>query len=284
MSDQQPAAGATHCLEEVFLAPEFGRAQPVARATSPVAPPPVEVRAPEGVVVLFDRARSGSRAIAVVSGVAAAALAVAGLAVSSGRSVTPPTVSALGAPGSLPGHSTGASGPTGAEDGPPVLPADTFTTGGLTVTPASEVVPTSGSGPPPAAPPGVVATLPPGIAVIVVPTSPQAPSGPGGSPTPASSVTVVPTSPLQAPSAPRDSPRPPLPPEAAPSGSTGNVLAPVVSVVGNAVSTAGTTVSEVSGQLGQTVPALAPATHALGGVGSMISAVGNAARATGALT
>lgn len=226
-------------LEEVFLSSAFGRPQPAARP--PRIVPLREV--PVG-VALSERETVRYRAIAAVSGVAAAALAIAGITSGTGQSARP-TVSARGpGPGSHPSDQNG--GRPGALSGAtPGVPAATV--------PATAVAATEGSGTVPSGS-EVVLEVPPGTSVAVVPASPQAPSGAGGgagAPAPGSSTAPGPT------------------------GGGGSVLSPVLVLVGNTAVTVGTTVTTASEQLGTALPVVSPVTGVLAGLGATVANFGH---------
>ena len=180
------------------------------------------------------------RAIAAVSGIAAAAMVVAGLA--SGGA--PHTQGGLSAQGQRAGAHPPARSHSGSQAG--LSPGSGGAGGTLAVSSGSSGSPhalltgqlaqAGQSGPPPA----VSVVVPPGTTVTVVP-SPVPPRGPTGSGTGG------------APSAPAP---------AAPA--TTNPTAPVVVVVGNTVTTAGTAVTTTTDQVGSSLPAAATATGALG--------------------
>jgi hypothetical protein len=96
---------------------------------------------------------------------------------------------------------------------------------------------------------------------------------------PGTIVTVAPTAPLSAPSPlTPSSPTPPAP-SLAPTG-TGNPLAPVVTIVAEAVTSVGNIVSASSSGLGNTVPVRAPVTTVVGNWESAVSGLGQSPGAT----
>jgi len=241
-------------LEQVFLSEVFGHPEVVMAATRVVEESAPAVSGWPGLVLLkgggegaVERDNAHYRAIAAVSGVAAAALAVAGL--NSGtapRPGRPPiTEQAQGVPltTGTPGSGASSPGPAGpvAQLSLPALSgapgAISGTSGGgatfaqitSVVTPAAAPIPqgTAAGGAAPSAP---------------TPTAPTTPSG--GSP-------------------------PPLPTGGDGGGST---LAPAVQVIGNEVSSVGSAVTTTSGDLGQALP-MSSVTSALGTLAT--SAVNN---------
>jgi len=223
-------------LEQVLLSDHFGgqrdRSPHVTQvaATPPAAPWPdnaVLTMLPSGL-----RENNRHRSIAAVSGVAAAALVVAGLA-SGGAHQRQGEVSAQG-------PRTGSSGAPHA-----------FLTGALARA--------GQSGPPPA----VTVEVPSGTTVTLVPspTAPVSPASPQSGPTGPGTVGATGSTP----------PAAPEPPSA---------TAPVVVVVGNTVTTVGTAVTTATNQVGSGVPAVAPATGALG-VGTTGALGGVGATVTG---
>lgn len=273
MSDQQ-RVGAIISLEEVFLSRDFGRRSPrpnasTAATVDPSDPPQLEqvflsewFGHPEAIaaehasatattpavaqptlVLLAGRGTEHDaaryRAIGAVSGVAAAALVVAGV-VSTGQPSGQPTISAQGPP---PGHSSPAPGTV-------PLPGP----GGVTTQPSTS---TGTPSPPPTAGSGaatvvqLASTTTPAIPAVVVEVPPPTPVAPS---TPPPSGTTPPPAPAP--------------------GGGGNILKPVLSVVGNTVSTVGTTVTSASNDLAQALPPASPVTGLLGNVGSMVTSLG----------
>ncbi|HXA73639.1 MAG TPA: hypothetical protein VNV83_05310 [Acidimicrobiales bacterium] len=241
-------------LEQVFLSEVFGHPEVVMAATRVVEESAPAVSGWPGLVLLkgggegaVERDNAHYRAIAAVSGVAAAALAVAGL--NSGtapRPGRPPiTEQAQGVPltTGTPGSGASSPGPAGpvAQLSLPALSgapgAISGTSGGgatfaqitSVVTPAAAPIPqgTAAGGAAPSAP---------------TPTAPTTPSG--GSP-------------------------PGIPTGGDGGGST---LAPAVQVIGNEVSSVGSAVTTTSGDLGQALP-MSSVTSALGTLAT--SAVNN---------
>jgi hypothetical protein len=249
-------------LEEVFLSEAFGHPEAVTAVTPGLARPPLAVVAGSGEDGRAERDTTRYRAIAAVSGVAAAALVVAGIAVGSGPSSKSPTQSAQGKQpgGTSTGPTGGAPGPAGAptpnsSGGTPApggAPAATFASGGGN--PTAEL--TSATTPAPASP-TVVVEVPPGTTVEVVPTAP--PAGPGGGAGGSGGSGGTP-----------------------PGTSTGggSVLTPLLVVVGDTVATVGTTVTSASGGLGTALPVISPVTGVLGSLGVTVSDLGHAVAGT----
>lgn len=252
---EEPAKPAQ--LEEVFLSEAFGHPEAVTAATPKVAPVPLAVLAGGGEAAAGERERDTTRyrAIAAVSGVAAAALVVAGIAVGSGPSSKAPTQSAQGKP---PGGST--TGPTGGAPGSAPTPAPASSGGAPagasgTGTPASSFASGSGTGTGAAqlasettpASPTVVVEVPPGTTVQVV--TPAPPGGSGGSGGSGGT-----------------------PPGTSTGG--GSVLTPVLVVVGDTVATVGTTVTVASNGLGTALPPVSPVTGVLGSLGVTVTDLG----------
>jgi hypothetical protein len=231
-------------LEQVFLSEVFGHPEVVAAATRVVEESAPAVSGRPGLVLLkgggegaVERENTHYRAIAAVSGVAAAALAVAGLnsGTAPGPGRPPITEQAQGVPLSTgtPGPGASSPGPAGsvAQLSPPVSGAPGATSGtpggGATfaqftsvATPAAVPVPQGTAGV------GAAASAP-------TPTAPTSPSG-GSSP-------------------------------GTPTGGDGggSTLAPAVQVIGNEVSSVGSGVTTTSGDLGQALP-MSSVTSALG--------------------
>jgi hypothetical protein len=273
MSDQQKT-GAVTSLEEVFLSREFGRLP--SRGISSIGgspeigePPQLEqvflsqaFGQPEAVTVTrpvlvasspalaalpgpgaSERDSARYRAIAAVSGVAAAALVVVGIASGTGPPATHPTVSAQGPHGSNPTGPTGGSpqgnaaqpSPSGVGPGT-TLPSTAASGSGAAVAQlASDTTPTGQQ---------VVVEVPPGTTVEVVTSTPPPPgAGSGGTPPPATS-------------------------------GGGSILTPVLVVVGNTVSTVGATVTATSADLGHALPVASPLTGLLGNLGATVVSLG----------
>ncbi|HWF16107.1 MAG TPA: hypothetical protein VG244_08010 [Acidimicrobiales bacterium] len=233
-------------LEQVFLSEKFGHPEAVAATTREFAPPtPALAVLPGRSVVERDNTRY--RAIAAVSGVAAAALVVVGIVSGTGQPTKRPTVSAQGPSGSgRPGASGGGSPTSGGgpqlgppSAGPGTSPAATpGSAGGSTVAQLASATSSS---------PEVIVEVPPGTTVAVVPTSsvpppPTTGSG-GGTPPPA------------------------------PSGG-GGVLTPLLVVVGNTVSTVGATVTSTSVDLGTVLPVASSVTGLLANLGVTVTDLG----------
>lgn len=243
-------------LEEVFLSREFGRPRPPAAPASSPVDAAGEAADPEGgVIIPLGRDNTRYRAIAAASGVAAAALVVAGIASGSGQP-TNPTISAQGSHGNSHGHGTGPGSPrlgvtpgtpAGSPAGTPIAAATGATATEAAATPGREAVTVAQTESP--AGPGVMVEAPPGTTVTVIPTG-----SPGGSP---------------------GSPTPATPPPGS-GGGGGNLVSSVVVLVGNTVSATGTTVTTVSSQLGRALPVASPLTNLLGSVGSTVTGLGGA--------
>ena len=234
-------------LEQVFLSDLFGHpeaiAAPVASGLTRTNPP-----ATRPTLVLLsgrvDTARAFTRyrgAIGAVSGVAAAALVVAGITAGTGSRPMQPTISAEGRP---PAHGSApqVSGP---------LPGP----GGVTTQPGISV---------PSGQPPVLAAGAAPVAQLASFTEPTPVTGAGGE--------VSPPAPPAAPPAP-PSPAPPAPP-APPSPGGRSVLTPVFVTVGTTVSTVGTTVTAASNGLARAVPAASPVTGFLANVGTAVTNLG----------
>jgi hypothetical protein len=240
-------------LEQVFLSEVFGHPEVVAAATRIVEESAPAVSGRPGLVLLrgggegaVERDNTHYRAIAAVSGVAAAALAVAGL--NSGtapRPGRPPiTEQAQGVP-----LSTGTPG-SGASSPGPAGPVAQLSLPALSGAPGA-ISGTSGGG----------ATF----AQITSVASPAAPIPPGtaaGGAAPSAPTPTAPTTPSGG------------SPPGIPTGSDGggSTLAPAVQVIGNQVSSVGSAVTTTSGDLGQALP-MSSVTSALGTLAT--SAVNN---------
>jgi hypothetical protein len=240
-------------LEQVFLSEVFGHPEVVAAATRIVEESAPAVSGRPGLVLLkgggegaVERDNTHYRAIAAVSGVAAAALAVAGL--NSGtapRPGRPPiTEQAQGVP-----LSTGTPG-SGASSPGPAGPVAQLSLPALSGAPGA-ISGTSGGG----------ATF----AQITSVASPAAPIPPGtaaGGAAPSAPTPTAPTTPSGG--------SPPGIPTGGDGG--GSTLAPAVQVIGNEVSSVGSAATTTSGDLGQALP-MPSATSALGTLAT--SAVNN---------
>jgi hypothetical protein len=240
-------------LEQVFLSEVFGHPEVVAAATRIVEESAPAVSGRPGLVLLkgggegaVERDNAHYRAIAAVSGVAAAALAVAGL--NSGtapRPGRPPiTEQAQGVP-----LTTGTPG-SGASSPGPAGPVAQLSLPALSGAPGA-ISGTSGGG----------ATF----AQITSVASPAAPIPPGtaaGGAAPSAPTPTAPTTPSGG--------SPPGIPTGGDGG--GSTLAPAVQVIGNEVSSVGSAVTTTSGDLGQGLP-MPSATSALGTLAT--SAVNN---------
>ncbi|HXB37956.1 MAG TPA: hypothetical protein VNU75_09645 [Acidimicrobiales bacterium] len=230
-------------LEQVLLSEVFGHPEVVAAASRVVEESAPAVSGRPGLVLLkgggeraVERDNNHYRAIAAVSGVAAAALAVAGLnAGTAPRPGRPPiTEQAQGVPlTGTPGSGASSPGPAGpvAQLGAPVSGTPGATSG------------TSGGG-------ATFAQL----TSVATPAAAPTPQGTAGVGTATSAPTpTVPTSPIGGSS--------PGTPTGGDGG--GSTLAPAVQVIGNDVSSVGSAVTTTSGGLGQALP-MSPVTSALG--------------------
>ena len=278
MSDKQEAGVITD-LEEVFLSREFGRA-PIQRiavggtaeplddrpagAGSPreetgrlLALPSLKPTVAAGEDGAVPRGNLQHRAIAAVSGVAAAALVVAGL-VSGGGHPGHPVVSAQGK-GSNAGSPQGsvATGPSTSAGslGP------TAGTVGSTGAPATTVADVTGTG----SPPPVIVEVPAGTSVTVV-TSPPATGGTSTSTSGGSGGTGSGSGGTGSGGSP--APAPPT------TSGSGDPLAPVVVAVGSTVTTLGSTVTSTASEIGSVVPALSPVTSLLDSAGVTVTSAG----------
>ncbi len=234
-------------LEQVFLADVFGHPEVVAAAAQVVEEPAPALSGRPTLVLLKGggegataRDTTHHRAIAAVSGVAAAALAVAGLAPGTGQGPgrAPVTeqaqgaVSNLGQTASRGGSQPGPVGPTGlpnpSSTGAPAAPGR----GGTDAVLTSYTAPVA-TWSPQGAPGGGAAT----------PPATPAPAGGGSTPG--------------------------TPPGG---GGGGSMLTPALNVVGNEVSSVGSSVSSTSGDVSQSLP-VASVIQAVGSVAT--SAVDN---------
>jgi hypothetical protein len=233
-------------LEQVFLSELFGHPEALAASassgldlfTSP-AERPALVLLPGGGDAERDLARYRG-AIGAVSGVAAAALVVAGMTSGTGSRSEQPTVSAVGQP---PGHTTPPGGGT--------LPGP----GGAATPPNASGQPSGAAGPSAAATP---------IAQVAAPTTP-APAAVVAEVPPPAPVAIAPTPPTPGGGTAPSGPSP---------GGGGSVLTPVFVTAGNAVSTVGVTVTAASNDLAQVAPPVSPVTGLLGNVGATVTSLG----------
>jgi hypothetical protein len=245
-------------LEQVFLSELFGHPEALAATPSPsllrtdpsvTAPTLVLLSGGEDAERDFTRARG---AIGAVSGVAAAALVVAGLTSGTGSPSGQPRISAEGhhpghssAPGvggSLPGPSgvaTSPSAPVPIAGQPPVATGGSAGGGTQVAQLASATTPATAA---------LVVEVPPPAPVSVAPSPPA----PGGG---------------TAPSGP------------SPAGGS-SVLTPVLVTVGNTVSTVGSTVTAASDDLAPAVPAASPVTGLLSNVGATVTNLGQSVAGT----
>jgi hypothetical protein len=240
-------------LEQVFLSGVFGRPEVVAAAVRVVeesAPARSDqpnlflLRGGGGGASARDTAHPQHRAIAAVSSVAAAALAVAGLASGTGQGPggrAPATEQALAT--SKPSQ-TGSGG--GSQPGP--VGTTVFPNHSNISTPGTPVAPRGG---------GTNAALT-AYSTLVAAGSPQGSTGGAGAATPPA-----------APAPEGGGSSSGTPPG---SGGGGSMLTPALNMVGNEVSSAGSSVSSTTGDVSQALP-VASANGALGSVAT--SAVNN---------
>jgi hypothetical protein len=243
-------------LEQVFFSEFFGHPEALAEPSAPV----ITVTAPQtrpSLVLLpgrGDAERDFTRyrgAIGAVSGVAAAALVVAGLSSGTGRMTGQPTISAEG------GHRGHGSPHPGA------LPPGTGS-GGVATQPSTSG-PTGGTATPPVAPAGS------GVGAGVVQLASATTTAT------AAVVVEVPPPPQVAPPPPPPPPPPTTPPGSSPGG--GSVLTPVFVTVGNTVSTVGATVTAASTDVAKVLPAVSPVTGLLSSVGATVASLGQSVAA-----
>jgi hypothetical protein len=253
-------------LAEISISEQFGRPRHRSRSVTQAAEdlPPAR-RLEDAVVAMLPtvpRESTRHRAIAAASGVAAAALVVAGLASGSaqqrrgdisaqgsGASVEgtrarshPLPVGGSSSPSALSPGRAGASATQAASSGPSGAPPAFLTAA------AAEA---GHHGPPPA----VTVVVPPGTTVTVVPSRAGSQTGPPSSGAAGSTGSPAP----------------------APLGS-GSPTAPVV--VGNTVTTVGSPVTTTANQVASSVTTVAPATGALGGVGTTVTGLGQSPNST----
>ena len=233
-------------LEQVFLSDVFGSPDVVAAAVRVLEESTPALSGQPTLVLLSgggegapgrDTAHPQHRAIAAVSGVAAAALAMAGLASGPGQGPgrAPVTQQAQGAPNPSRTGSGGGSQP--GLVGPTVLPNPSNTG-----TPGTSVAPGGG---------GTNAALTAYTAPVAA-GSPQGSTGGGAAASPA------------APAAGGGGSSPGTPPG---NGGGGSMLTPALNVVGNEVSGVGSSASSTAGDVSQALP-VASATAAVGSVAS----------------
>lgn len=241
----------TH-LEEVFLSELFGRPEAIAAArgpslatsSSPAVGRPTLVLLPGGKDAGRDLTRYRG-AIGAVSGVAAAALVVAGMTSGTGSPSGQPTISAEGthpSHNSAPGSGSRLPGPGGV------------------VTPPNTSAPAAGQ--PSEAAGGSAAGAP--FAQFTAGTAPAPVAVVVAAPTPAP-IQVVPSPPA---------PGEGTPPSGTSPGGGGGVLTPVLVTAGNTVSTLGATVTAASSDVAQAVPATTPVAGLLGNVGATVTGLG----------
>jgi hypothetical protein len=291
MSDEQETGVITD-LEEVFLSREFGRA-PARRIAVGGAEAPLDDRlaragaargdtahlralpslephfaaaaaAADGVAAAaVPRGNLQHRAIAAVSGVAAAALVVAGLASGGGHPGGHQLVSAQGK-GTSTGSPQSSVGPTSPSSSSPIQgsSAPIVGAGGTSGAPTfATVAAVTRTG----SPPPVTVEVPAGTSVTVVTTPPASgtstttgtsTSTGGGSGTGTGTGTGTGGSPTP------------------PTTSGSDPLAPVVVTVGNTVTTVGNTATSTATQLTSSVPSLSPLASMLAGTGVTAAVVG----------
>jgi hypothetical protein len=236
--------------EDRFLAREFGPSGQTGdrvRRDTPLLRAPVDLGGWRS-----DHVRN--RAVAVASGVAAAALVVAGFAAGTphngptGVSAQGPTEGGGGG-GSIPGSPT--PGPRATTSPVPAPLSVAGASGSASSAPVAVLTAGRVATPTPTS----LVEVPPGTTVTVAPTAPSAPS-------PAPSAAPPPTAPSPVPAP------------------TGNPLAPVVTAVANTVTSAGSAVSAASSALAKAAPVMTPVTTVVGTLGSAVSGVGQRLGAT----
>jgi hypothetical protein len=241
-------------LEQVFQSELFGHPEAVVAPSLPGAAPVTPSGRPALVLLSGrgDAERDLMRyrgAIGAVSGVAAAALVVAGMTSGTGSRSEQPTLSAQGNP---PGQ--GGAGGGGSFPGPGGVATQPGTTG---PTPGSSPAATGGAVPAPIAHVASSTSITPASAAVLV-----------GEPAPAP-VVVAPAPPAPGggttPSGPAPGPAP---------GGGGSVLTPVLVTAGTTVASVGSTVTAASNDLAHAVPALSPVTGLLGNVGATVTNLG----------
>jgi translation initiation factor IF-2 len=241
-------------LEEVFLSELFGHPEAIAAAApSHIGRTGAPVERPTLVLLRGgeDTERDVTRyrgAIGAVSGVAAAALVVAGMSSAPGSRSEQPTISALGehpGHGSAPGGGGQRPAPGGAAT-QPNAPGAGANTGPVSAATGGS----SGAGP---------------MAQLVAATTPATPAVTVTAPPPAP-VEVVPPPPAPGGGTPAPGPSP---------GGGGSVLTPAFAAVGNTVSTVGATVTAASNDLAHAVPAASPVTGLLANVGATVTSLGS---------
>jgi serine/threonine-protein kinase PknG len=238
-------------LEQVFLSELFGHPEAIVTPSPRDAAPITSSAGRPGLVLLSGRGEDERDlmryrgAIGAVSGVAAAALVVAGMTTGTGSRSEQPTVSAQGNP---PGQ--GGSGGGGSFPGPGGVATQPGTSG---ATPGSSPAATAGA-----------ATAPIAHFAASTATTPATPAVVVGEPVPAP-VAVAPSPP-----APGGGTTPSGP---APAGG-GSVLTPVFVTAGSTVASVGSTVTAASNDLAHVVPAISPVTGLLGSVGATVTSLG----------
>lgn len=242
-------------LEDVLLSAQLGKPLRLVPRLEPAGATP----AAEGVVVPFRTLPPRDnryRAIAAVSGIAAAALVVAGVSTGTGQPRSG-EVAALG--------QRTAAQPRGGPSSPGGVPTDSAAPGAGT--PNAALASANGPGP--------VASFPQNATSrsTGTPSSTRAVSG-----SPGTTVTVVPS-----PGGPTGSeggtgvgtgspaPSPPA---------GGDPVAPVVTALGSSVTGVGTSVTSAAGQLGNSMPATGAAVAAVGAAGTTVSELGQTVSST----
>jgi hypothetical protein len=246
-------------LEDVLLSPQFGKPLRLVPPLEPAGATPAAAR----VVVPFPTMAPGDnryRAIAAVSGIAAAALVVAGVSTGTGQARPGGDIAALG---QHPAAQRGGLGSLGrVSTGTPAPGAGT---------PNAALASAIGSSPPAShvlnatprstnTPSAVFAVSgSPGTAATAVPS----PGAPGGEPTGSGGGTGVGTG------SPAPSP---------PAGT--DPVAPVVTALGSSVTGVGTSVTSAAGQVGSAMPATATAAAVVGAGGATVSQLGQTLSST----
>jgi hypothetical protein len=237
-------------LEQVFLSELFGHPEAVVTPSLRDAAP-ITSSAGRPTLVLLSGRGDAERdlmryrgAIGAVSGVAAAALVVAGMTGTGSRSEQP-TVSAQGNP---PGH--GGSGGGGSFPGPGGVATQPGTTGPA---PGSSPAATGGAGAAPIAHFASSTPTTPATAAVVVGESAPAPAAAAPTP-PAPGGGTTPPGPAPAPG--------------------GSVLTPVFVAAGTTVASVGSTVTAASNDLAHVVPAASPVTGLLSNIGATVTNLG----------
>ncbi|MGO8824560.1 MAG: hypothetical protein ACLQU9_04900 [Acidimicrobiales bacterium] len=242
-------------LEQVFLSEDFGKPR-----VQGVAPPEaaeagrIGAGRQAGTVLAFaPRESTRYRAVAAVSGIAAAALVVAGVTSGGGRT-GPPALSALGhrvaaAAQGVGGTGTGSANPPGTGTAPAAGGVASPAQGGSvqladTAGAESQVELQAGT-------PGATLVSSPASPAAAPVSTPPAPVSPGTGADASAPAPVSPTGP-----------------------GAGDLISPSAAMIGNTVTALNNTVTTTAGQLGSAVSTLDPVTGAVGGVGATVSAFG----------